>query len=109
MTECRTVADGNRSYVRRTPGGVVIATLEQGVIVDWDGIVKDGWKSIKFSAWISKPVELANGDEGELDVHEGSGAKVELKGISIDDYTTRTCLTVGGWISGERIEAIERE
>ena len=109
MTECRTVADGNRSNVRRTPGGVVIATLEQDVIVRWYGIVQDGWKSIKFSAWISKPVELANGDEGELDVHEGSGAKVELKGISIDDYTTRTCLTVGGWISGERIEAIERE
>ena len=109
MTECRTVADGNRSNVRRTPGGVVIAALEQDVIVRWYGIVQDGWKSIKFSAWISKPVELANGDEGELDVHEGSGAKVELKGISIDDYTTRTCLTVGGWISGERIEAIERE
>ncbi len=109
MTECRTVADGNRSNVRRTPGGVVIATLEQDVIVDWDGIVKDGWKSIEFHTWISETTALASGQVGELDVHEGSGAKVEFKGIGSGDYTARTCVTVGGWISGERIEAIERE
>lgn len=107
MIEYRTIADGNKTNVRVAPSGSIVATLEQDVIVLWDGVEKSGWKQVSFHVWTSKPVPIAKGDVGELDVHEGSGKKAVF-GDALFVAEMRTCILVKDvWVSGERIEAIE--
>lgn len=107
MIEYRTVSDGNKTNVRAAPAGAIVATLEQDVIVLWDGVEQDGWKQVSFHVWTSKPVPIAKGDVGELDVHEGSGVKATFTSYP-HDAKMRTCILVKDvWVSGERIEAVE--
>ncbi len=107
MTEYRTISDGNKTNVRNAPSGAIVATLEQGVIVLWNGVEEGGWKQVSFHVWTSKPVPIAKGDVGELDVHEGAGKKAVFAD-ALFAAEMRTCILVKDvWVSGERIEAIE--